>query len=196
MNASREVAQLLTDWSNGDKSALDELFPLVMGELRRRAHNALRHERPNHTLQTTALIHETYIKLAGYKRPPCRERAHFFAIAAQAMRYVLVQHARNHLRVKRNGIKVALEAVDAKPVHYNNHIIEILALDEALKSLGAIDPLKLRVAEMKIFAGSSNQEVAEALEISLNQATRYWQFARAYLAREIGRRKHDSGKVE
>lgn len=196
MNPSREVAQLLTDWSNGDKSALDELFPLVMGELRRRAHNALRKERPNHTLQTTALIHETYIKLAGYKRPPCREQSHFFAIAAQAMGYVLVQHARNHLRAKRNGIKVPFEAAEVNAVSANNHIIEILTLDEVLKTLGAIDPLKLRVAEMKIFAGSSNQEIAEALGISLNQATRYWQFARAYLAREIRRREHDAGKVE
>jgi RNA polymerase sigma factor (TIGR02999 family) len=192
MNPSREVAQLLSDWSNGDKSALDELFPLVMGELRRRAHHALRHERPDHTLQTTALIHETYIKLAGYKRPPCRERGHFFAIAAQAMRFVLVQHARNHLRAKRNGIKVPLEAVEVNAVSANNHIIEILTLDEALKTLGAIDPLKLRVAEMKIFAGSNNEEVAEALGISLNQATRYWQFARAYLAREIRRRENDA----
>jgi RNA polymerase sigma factor (TIGR02999 family) len=192
MNPSREVAQLLIDWSNGDKSALDELFPIVMGELRRRAHNALRQERPNHTLQTTALIHETYIKLAGYRRPPCRERGHFFAIAAQAMRYVLVQHARNHRRAKRNGIKVPFEAFDANAIWANNHIIEILALDEAFKTLGAIDPLKLRVAEMKVFAGSSNQEVAEALGISLNQATRYWQFARAYLAREIRRREYDA----
>jgi RNA polymerase sigma factor (TIGR02999 family) len=192
MNSSREVAQLLIDWSNGDKSALDELFPIVMGELRRRAHNALRKERPNHTLQTTALIHETYIKLAGYKRPPCRERGHFFAIAAQAMRYVLVQHARNHQRAKRNGINVPFEAFDANAISANNQLIEILALDEAFKTLGAIDPLKLRVAEMKVFAGSSNQEVAEALGISLNQATRYWQFARAYLAREIRRREYDA----
>ena len=192
MNPSREVAQLLIDWSNGDKSALDELFPIVMGELRRRAHNALRHERPGHTLQTTALIHETYIKLAGYRRPPCREQGHFFAIAAQAMRYVLVQHARNRLRAKRNGIKVPFETLDADTIGANNQIIEILALDEALKTLGAIDPLKLRLAEMKIFAGSGNQEVAEALGISLNQATRYWQFARAYLAREIRRREHDA----
>lgn len=192
MNASREVAQLLIDWSNGDKSALDELFPIVMGELRRRAHNALRHERPNHTLQTTALIHETYIKLAGYKRPPCRERGHFFAIAAQAMRYVLIQHARDHRRAKRNGIKVPFEAFDVNAFGANNHLIEILALDEALKTLGGIDPLKQRVAEMKVFAGSSNQEVAEALAISVNQATRYWQFARAYLAREIRRREHDA----
>ena len=192
MNSSREVAQLLSDWSNGDKSALDELFPIVMGELRHRAHNALRQERPDHTLQTTALIHETYIKLAGYKRPPCRERGHFFAIAAQAMRYVLVQHARNRRRAKRNGIKVPLEALEANAVVANNHLIEILALDEALETLGTIDPLKLRVAEMKVFAGSSNQEVAEALAITLNQATRYWQFARAYLAREIRRRKDDA----
>jgi RNA polymerase sigma factor (TIGR02999 family) len=191
MNPSREVAQLLIEWSNGDKSALDELFPIVMGELRQRAHNALRRERSDHTLQTTALVHETYIKLAGYKRPPCRERGHFFAIAAQAMRYVLVQHARSHRRAKRNGIKVPLEAFAANEVWANNHIIEILALDEALKGLEAIDPLKLRVAEMKIFAGSSNEEIAEALRISLNQATRFWQFARAYLAREIRRREHD-----
>ena len=187
MAPSREVAQLLIDWSNGDRYALDELFPMVIGELRRRAHNALRRERPNHTLQTTALVHETYIKLAGYKRPPCRERAHFFAIAAKAMRFVLVDHARRLRRAKRDGIKIQLELVSAAELQTNHSAKSILALDEALKALGGIDPLKVQVAEMKVFSGSSNQEIAEALGLSLNQATRYWQFARAYLAREIRR---------
>src|SRR5262245_11723505 len=113
MAPSREVAQLLIDWSKGDKSALDELFPIVIDELRRRAHNALRRERPDHTLQTTALLHETYIKLACYERPPCKERAHFFAIAAQAMRFVLVDHARNLRRAKRDGIKIQLDLIPA-----------------------------------------------------------------------------------
>ena len=187
MAPSREVAQLLIDWSNGDKCALDELFPMVIGELRRRAHNALRRERPNHTLQTTALVHETYIKLAGYKHPPCREPAHFFAIAAKAMRFVLVDHARRLRRAKRDGIKVQLELVSAVELQTNGSAKSILALDEALKALGGIDPLKVQVAEMKVFSGASNREIAEALGLSLNQATRYWQFARAYLAREIRR---------
>ena len=191
MAPTREVAQLLIDWSNGDKCALDELFPMVLGELRRRAHNALRRERSNHTLQTTALVHETYIKLAGYKNPSCRERGHFFAIAAKAMRFVLVEHARKLRRAKRDGIKVQLELVPAAQLQTNGSAKSILALDEALKTLAGIDPLKVQVAEMKVFGGSSNQEVAEALGLSLNQATRYWQFARAYLAREIRKRQYE-----
>lgn len=191
MAPSREVAQLLIDWSNGDRRALDELFPIVIGELRRRAHNALRRERPNNTLQTTALVHETYIKLAGYKHPPCRERTHFLAIAAQAMRFVLVDHARKLRRAKRYGIKVQLQLVPSAELQANGSARSILALDEALKALGAIDPLKVQVAEMKVFSGSSNQEIAEALGLSLNQATRYWRFARAYLAREIRTRQYE-----
>ena len=191
MSPSREVAQLLIEWSNGDKCALDELFPMVLGELRRRAHNALRRERPNHTLQTTALVHETYIKLAGYKHPHCRERAHFFAIAAKAMRFVLVEHARGLRRAKRDGIRIQLELVHAAELQTKGSAKAILELEEALKALGEIDPLKVQVAEMKVFSGSSNQEIAEALGLSLNQATRYWQFARAYLAREIRRSRYE-----
>ena len=187
--ASREVAQLLIDWSNGDKCDLDELFPIVVGELRRRAHNALRRERRNHTLQTTALVHETYIKLAGYKHPHCRERGHFYAIAAKAMRFVLVDHARKLRRAKREGIQIQLELVTDADLQMKGNPKAILALDEALKALGQIDPLKVQVAEMKVFSGSTNQEIAEALGLSLNQATRYWQFARAYLAREIRTRQ-------
>lgn len=185
MAPTREIPQLLIDWSNGDKRALDELFPIVLGELRRRAHNALRHERPNHTLQTTALVHETYIKLAGYKQPHCLEQGHFFAIAAKAMRFVLVEHARKLHRAKRDGINVQLELVPAAKLQTKSSVKAILALDDALKALERIDPLKVQVAEMKVFSGSNNQEIAEALGLSLNQATRYWKFARAYLAREI-----------
>ena len=191
MTPPREVAQLLIDWSNGDRCALDELFPLVLGELRRRAHNALRRERRNHTLQTTALVHETYIKLAGYKHPHCRERAHFFAIAATAMRFVLVEHARRLRRAKRDGLNVQLELVRSAQLQTKGSVKAILALNEALEALGRIDPQKVQVAEMKVFSGSSNQEVADALGLSLNQATRYWQFARAYLAREIRRSQYE-----
>ena len=188
MAPNREVAQLLIDWSNGDRSALDELFPIVIGELRRRAHNALRRERRNNTLQTTALVHETYIKLRGYKRPLCREQGHFFAIASRAMRFVLVEHARGLRRAKRAGIKVQLQLVLSAELQPSASAMDILALDEALKALSAIDPIKAQVAEIKLFSGSSNQEIAEALGLSLNQVTRYWQFARAFLAREIRRR--------
>ena len=191
MTPPREVAQLLIDWSNGDRCALDELFPLVLGELRRRAHNALRREHRNHTLQTTALVHETYIKLAGYKHPHCRERAHFFAIAATAMRFVLVEHARRLRRAKRDGLNVQLELVHSAQLQTKGSVKAILALNEALEALGRIDPQKVQVAEMKVFSGSSNQEIAEALGLSLNQATRYWQFARAYLAREIRTRQYE-----
>ena len=192
MAPTREVAQLLIDWSNGDRSALDELFPIVISELRRRAHNALRRERRNNTLQTTALVHETYIKLRGYKHPSCHEQGHFFAIASKAMRFVLVEHARALRRAKRAGIKVQLELVLSAELQPRGSVMDILAFDEALKALGEIDPIKVQIAEMKVFSGSSNEEIAKALALSLNQATRYWQFARAFLAREIRRRQYDS----
>lgn len=191
MVPSRDVAQLLLDWSNGDRSALDELFPIVMGELRRRAHNALRRERSNHTLETTALVHETYLKLARYERPPCRGEAHFYAIAAQAMRFILVDHARKLGRTKRDGINIQLDLVPTNALQTSCSARAILALDEALIALTEVSPIKAQVAEMKVFSGSSNQKIAEALSLSLNQATRYWQFARMYLAREIRRRQRD-----
>ena len=191
MAPSREVAQLLIEWSKGDKSALDELFPIVIDELRRRAHNALRRARGVHTFQTTDLIQETYVKLAGYKRPPCLEQAHFFAIAAQAMRFVLVDHARKLHRAKRDGIKIQLDLVPAATLQTTSSAQSILALDDALNALGRIDQRKMRVAEMKVFSGSTNQEIADALGLSLNQATRDWQFARIFLARELRRRSYD-----
>jgi len=191
MVPSREVAQLLIDWSNGDRSALDELFPIVLGELRRRAHNALRHERPNNTLETTALVHETYLKLARYKRPPCRGEAHFYAIAAQAMRYVLVDHAKKAGSQKRDGIKVQLDLVPSSALQTTCSARTILSLDEALIALTEVSPIKAQVAEMKMFTGSSNQKIAEALGLSLNQVTRYWRFAKMYLGREIRRRQCD-----
>ena len=191
MTASREVTQLLIDWSNGDKSALDELFPIVVGELRRRAHHVLRRERNNQTLQTTALIHETYIQLAGYQRPPCREREHFFAIAAQAMRFILVDQARSRVRAKRVGIKVPLELVQAN-LAQEDQSVGILALDEALEALRAVDPVRVQVAEMKIFAGLGNEEIANALGLSVHQVGRNWKFTRAYLIDQIeGRRRHE-----
>lgn len=191
MAPSREVAQLLIEWSKGDKSALDELFPIVIGELRRRAHNALRRARRVHTFQTTDLIQETYVKLAGYKRPPCREQAHFFAVAAQAMRYVLVDRARRIHRAKRDGIRIQLDLVPAATLQTTSSAQSILALDEALTALGQIDQRKMRVAEIKVFSGSTNQEIADALGLSLNQATRDWQFARIFLKRELRRRPQD-----
>lgn len=188
MAPSREVAQLLIDWSNGDRTALDELFPVVISELRRRAHNALRRERRSNTLHTTALVHEAYIKLTGLKHPPCRGQGHFFAIASKAMRFVLVEHARRLRRAKHDGIQIQLELVPSAEVQATVNAEDILALDEALNTLREIDPRKAQVAEMKIFSGSTNQEIAEALGLSFNQATRFWQFARPFLAREIRRR--------
>jgi RNA polymerase sigma factor (TIGR02999 family) len=193
MAPTREVAQLLFDWSKGDKCALDELFRILLGELRRRAHNARRHERSrNSTLETTALIHETYLKLARYRRPPCKEREHFFAMASQAMRRVLVEHARRVHRAKRAGIRIQLDLVPDAAMRTKVHTVAILALNEALEALAAIDPQKVQIAEMKLFAGLTNQEIANELNTPLNRVTRDWQFARAFLAREISRSQYDS----
>jgi RNA polymerase sigma factor (TIGR02999 family) len=172
MAPSREVAQLLNDWSKGDKCALDELFPILIGELRRRAHNALRRDRHNQTLETTALLHETYLKLARYRRPPCNGREHFFAIASQAMRRVLVEHARRELRAKRAGIKIQLDLVPDAVLRTKVHTVAVLALNEALEALAAIDPRKVQIAEMKLFAGLTNQEIANVLNMPLNRVTR------------------------
>jgi RNA polymerase sigma factor (TIGR02999 family) len=185
MSSPQEITGLLVDWSSGNKAALDQLLPFVYDELRRLAHHYMRQERNGHTLQTTALVHEAYARLADYRNTPCRARTHFFAIAAEAMRRVLVDHARGQQRGKRGGsaIKVSL---DEKTLISTARSVELLVLEEALTRLEAIDPRKSRVVEMRCFVGLSNAEIAEALNISANTVMRDWNFAEAWLRREIG----------
>ena len=178
------VSALLQAWGRGDLRARDQLTPVVYGELRRRAAAYLRQERPNHTLQPTALVHEAYVRLIGQDRVAWQNRAQFFGIAAQMMRRILVDHARAHQAAKRprGEWRVAVDehhAIAAAPD------CELMLLDQALTELAAFDPRQAQIVEMRYFGGLSEQEVAEVLAISRSTVTREWQSARAWLYRRI-----------
>src|SRR2546421_9447313 len=166
-SSPQPITQLLVDWSNGDENALAKLMPIVYRKLRRRAHQYLRNERPGRTLQTTDLVNEAYLRLADYKEIHWRERAQFFAIAAQIMRRILVEHARSRRRVKRGGNaqRVSLDegtiSLGNRSSDSQNRFLDMLALDEAMTRLEAIDARKTKVVEMRFFAGMNNQEIAE-----------------------------------
>jgi RNA polymerase sigma-70 factor, ECF subfamily len=179
-----DVTQLLVEWRNGSTSALDRLIPLVEKELRRLARSYMRRERADHTLQTTALINEAYMRLVKQRNVQWENRAHFFAIAAQLMRRVLIDHAKSTRRVKRGGaaLRVSFEDVAAPSADRSE---ELIALDAALEKLAAIDARKGRVVEMRYFGGLTLEEAAEVLEISPNTVMRDWRMARAWLEREI-----------
>jgi RNA polymerase sigma factor (TIGR02999 family) len=179
-----EVTQWLLAWGGGDRGALDRLVPLVYDELRRLASVHMRRERNGHSLQTTALVHEVYLRLVDYQRVRPRDRSHFLSIAAQAMRRVLVERARARRASKRGGgaPAAALEEV-ADPA--GERAAEIVALDDALRGLAALDPRKERVVELKYFGGLTTEETAEALEVSVATVERDWNVARIWLRREL-----------
>jgi RNA polymerase sigma-70 factor (ECF subfamily) len=178
------MTQLLVAWSNGDLSVLDELAPLIYNELRRLARRYMAGESSGHTLQTTALVNEAYLRLVDQQEVRWQNRAHFFGIAAQMMRRILIDHARSHQAEKRGGgaPKVSLDAVvevsDARAA-------ELVALHEALQSLTAIDERKSGVVELRFFGGLSVVEIAEVLGVSVDTVTREWRRAKAWLHREI-----------
>lgn len=178
------VTELLVDWSKGDQEALNKLTPLVYDELHKLASRYLRRERSNHTLQTTALVHEAYLKLVDQRDANWQNRAQFFAVAAQLMRRILVDYARRHDASKRGGnhYKVTL---DEALVSSGEKDAELLALDEALNRLADIDPQQSRVVELRIFAGLSLEETAHALDISPRTVRREWSMAKAWLRKEI-----------
>jgi RNA polymerase sigma-70 factor (ECF subfamily) len=181
-----EITGLLLDWGNGDKAALDRVIPLVYQELRRLAHRQMRRERAGDTLQTTALINEAYLRLVDYSRVRPRDRAHFFAIAAQAMRRILIERARSRRSSKRGsgGQKVSLdEAADVS----NERAADLVALDEALTNLAAFDPRKAQIVELKYFGGLTIEETAEVLEVSTPTVERDWQMAKIWLHREVSK---------
>ena len=181
-----EITHLLLDWSRGDRAAFDELVPIVYGELRRLARHYMRGERGGHTLQTTALVNEAYLRLVDHENIQWQSRAHFFGVAAQAMRRVLVDHARSRGYAKRGGgaVKVTLEeGALVAPARAE----EVMAVDEALARLEALDPRKARVVELRFFAGLSNEEAAEALGVAEVTVRREWRTAKAWLLREIVR---------
>ncbi len=178
----QEVTQLLADWGKGDRSALDKLLPLVHSELRRIAQRQMSQERPGHTLQATALVNEAYLKLAGQQGFDWQNRAHFFAVCAQVMRHILIDHARAHARDKRGGGAVKVSLNDALVVveDQNAHFI---ALDEALRVLESLDPQKGKIVELRYFGGLSVEETAEVMNISPRTVRREWQRAKAWLYR-------------
>ena len=184
--SAEEITGLLLAWGNGDKAALDQLIPLVHGELRRLAHRQMRRERDGATLQTTALVNEAYLRLVDYERTAPRDRSHFFAIAAQAMRRILVERARMRRSTKRgSGQKVSLdEATEATHERATN----LIDLDDALTTLAAIDPRKSQVVELKYFGGLTIQETAGVLGISTPTVEREWQTAKIWLFREISKK--------
>ena len=188
--SSPEITQLLIAGSNGSQDALQQLYPLVYEELRRLAHRYMSREGPGHTLQTTAVVHEAYLRLIDQKHVQWQNRAHFFAIASQMMRRILITHAQSHAYAKRGGgaLKVSL---DEAAILSQERAGELLALDEALKSLTALDPRRSQVVELRFFGGLSNEEIAEVLKISPNTVTRDWNVAKAWLYREMSKEQKD-----
>jgi len=181
------VSQLLLDWSHGDRAALDKLVPLVQHELQRLARRHMRRERPGHTLQTTALVHEVYLKLVDKSHPDWQSRAHFVAVAATLMRRIMVDHARERRAKKRGGGAVKIELDEAALVS-EGRATELIALDEALDRLAEFDPRKSQVVEMRYFGGLTIEEIADVLKIHPNTATRDWSTARAWLYAELNPR--------
>jgi RNA polymerase sigma factor (TIGR02999 family) len=184
---THDVTQLLIDWSNGDQAALAKLVPVVEQELRRLAHHYMSRERAGHTLQTTALVNEAFVRLANRKRMQWQNRAHFFGIAAQLMRTILVDHARSHACAKRGGGAEKLELNEALVVSQQK-AAEVIALDEALKELELIDPRQSRIVELRFFGGLTVEEAAEVLHVSPVTIKREWSTAKAWLYRNLANR--------
>ena len=180
----QRLTQLLVAWSDGDQKALDELFPLVYDELRQMARRQMRRERPGHTLRTTALVNDAYLRLVDQRQVRWQNRAHFFAIAAQMMRRILVDHARAKRYEKRGGGAVHVPIEEAAVLAHGKEA-EVIALDEALQALAEVDPRRSRVVELRYFGGLSNEEIAEVLKVSPNTVTRDWNMARAWLYQEL-----------
>jgi RNA polymerase sigma factor (TIGR02999 family) len=179
-----EVTRLLAEWSHGDRDALERLIPLVYGELRALAARYLSRERQAHTLQPTALVHEAYLKLVDQRGASFRNRAHFFAVAAQAMRRILVDHARTRGREKRGGGQPAL-AIEDSLLFTQPFNVDLIALENALGKLGTLDGEQAKVVELRFFGGLTVDETAEVLGASPSTVKRDWQSARAFLYREL-----------
>ena len=182
--SSQGITQLLLAWSDGDQAALEKLTPLVYAELHRLAKGFMFGERPGHTLQTTALINEAYLRLIDWKNVRWQSRAHFFGVAAQVMRRILVDFARSRNYARRGGGTQRVSLDEAITIH-EDRSAELIALDDALKSLAEIDPRKSQVVELRFFGGLSAEEIAGVLKVSLRTVEREWSLARAWLYREL-----------
>lgn len=182
--ASPEVTQLLVEWGNGDQAALDKLLPLVNAELRQLAKRYMRRESPGHTLQTSALVNEAYLRLVDQKHVQWQNRAHFLGIAAQLMRRILIDHARSHQYAKRGGgaLRVSLDETAAVA---EARAAELLAVDEALEKLTTLDARKGRLVELRFFGGLTEEETAEVLGVSVPTVQREWRAAKAWLHRML-----------
>jgi len=186
--AANDLTGLLIEWARGDKAALDQLTPLVYDEIRRIAHRYVKYEREGQTLQTTALVHEAYLRLAGSQRVDWQNRAHFFAVTAQVMRHILIDHARRRQYVKHGGEaqRVSIDAATNEAALMSQpRAAELLALDEALTELAKIDPRKSRVVELRYFGGLSLEETAGVLEVSAMTVRRDWRAAKAWLFKAV-----------
>src|SRR5947209_16603960 len=180
----KEVTQLLLDWSNGNQAALDHLTPLVYEELHRLAHQHMKRERSGHTLQTSALVNEAYLRLIDQRNVRWQNRAHFFSIASRLMRRILVDHARAHTRAKRGGGALRVSLDEAASVS-QERAAELVALDESMTKLAAFDQRKSQVVELRFFGGMSVEEIAAALDVSEVTVKRDWSTAKAWLHRAI-----------
>ena len=183
-NPQGEVTRLLAEWGSGDQNALNKMMPLVYAELHRIARRAWSHSPHNNTLQPTALINEAYLKLANAQTAPFQDRCHFFAVAAKAMRQIMVNHAKSRLAGKRGFGLANISLDDVNPV-IHQEAAEIVALHEALEALHAVDPRKSQVVEMRYFGGLSVDETAEAMGVSVATVNRDWRLARSWLIREM-----------
>jgi len=182
--AQQEITYLLLKWSKGDEAALDELIPVVYPELRRMARRYMGRENSQHTLQTSALINEAYLRLVDQQAVEWQDRAHFFAVSAQVMRHILIDHARKSHFAKRGGGATHI-ALDDVAVMKKERATEFIALDDALKGLAEIDPRKCRIVELRFFGGLTVEETAEVMKLSAITIKREWRAARAWLFREI-----------
>ena len=186
--SAQSVTQLLVEWSHGDQDALERLTPLVYSELRRLARRHLSRERSDHTLQSTALVHEAYLRLVDQRNVQWQNRAHFFGVAAQLIRRILIDHARARQAGKRGAGACLLSLDEALDAPSGGRPLDIVALDDALEQLAKIDPRQSRIVELRFFAGLTVQETAEVLNISTPTVNREWNAAKAWLFRELNRR--------
>ena len=189
----QDITELLLEWSGGNPDALQRLTPLVYGELHRLAHHYMAGERDGHTLQSTALVNEAYLRLVQTNRVQWQNRAHFFAVSAQLMRRILVDFARSRQYAKRGG-KAPMLSLDDVAVAVDD-CAELVALDDALRALGAIDSRKAQMVELRFFGGLSVEETAEVLKVSVETVARDWKLARVWLRRELQRDANERGTI-
>ena len=183
--AAHDITQLLREWANGAPSALETLTPLVYKELRRLAGSYMRSESPGHTLQPTALVHEAFLRMVARDVPDCQSRAHFYGVASHLMRQILIDHARTRNAEKRGGGKAPI-SLEENLIVSREREADLVALDDAMHRLSALDPRKTQVVELRFFGGLSVEESAEVLKVSEVTVRRDWQFAKAWLLREMG----------